>query len=117
MKAIISDEAKSEAERLCNLGRGYAIKPVDLKSLGRKNLLASITAIDGAAFIDTNFMCYGVGIILDGIAVKTGLSSRGARYNSAQCYIDNQDHEKFVAVVVSDDETIDILYRKPETAA
>ena len=111
---IISDEAKDEVERLCYMGRGYAINPVDLKNPGSKNLLSSITSIDGAIFIDINLLCYGVGVILDGIAVKTGLSSRGARYNSAKCYIDNKGSEKFVAVVVSEDETIDIIYHKDE---
>jgi hypothetical protein len=109
---IISDEAQTEVERLCEFGRGYAIKQVDLKQPDSLDLLSSITSIDGAIFIDTNLICYGVGMILDGIAVKTGLSSRGARYNSAQCYIDNKDHEKFAAVIVSDDETIDIIYNK-----
>jgi hypothetical protein len=109
---IISDEAQAEVERLCAFGRGYAIKPVDLKLPDIKSLLSSIIAIDGAIFLDTNFICYGVGIILDGIAVKQGLSARGARYNSAQCYIDNKECEKFAAVVVSDDETIDIIYNQ-----
>jgi len=109
---IISDTAHPEVERLCKLGRGYAIAPLDLKIPRSRALLASITSIDGAIFLDTNLVCYGIGIILDGIAVKTGLSSRGARYNSAQCYIDNKDFESFVAVVISDDETIDILYNK-----
>ena len=107
---IISDEAQAEVERLCRFGRGYAIEQIDLKLPGNINLLSSITSIDGAIFIDTNLICYGLGMILDGIAIKTGLSSRGARYNSAKCYIDNKDYEKFVAVVVSDDETIDIIY-------
>ena len=109
---IISDEAEAEVGRLCKLGRGYAIDSVDLKIPDNRKLLPSITLIDGAIFLDTNFICYGVGIILDGIAVNTGLSSRGARYNSAQCYIDNKEDEKFTAVVISDDETIDILYNK-----
>jgi hypothetical protein len=109
---IITNEAQNEVERLCMLGRGYSIKPVDLKLPGNRELLASLTSIDGAVFLDTNFLCYGVGVILDGIAVKTGLSARGARYNSAQCYIDNKDYEKFAAVVVSDDETVDIIYNK-----
>ena len=109
---IISEEAQAEVERLCTYGRGYAIEPLDLKLPGSRNLLSSITAIDGAIFLDTNFFCYGAGMILDGIAVKPGLNARGARYNSAQCYIDNKDCEKVVAVVVSDDETIDIVYKK-----
>ena len=113
---IISEEAQAEVERLCTFGRGYAIQGLDLKLPGNRALLSSITAIDGAIFLDTNFLCYGVGMILDGIAVKQGLSARGARYNSAQCYIDNKEHEKVVAVVVSDDETIDIVYKHAETA-
>jgi len=109
---IISEEAQAEVQRLCTFGRGYAIQPLDLKLPGSRDVLSSITSIDGAIFLDTNFLCYGVGMILDGIAVKPGLSARGARYNSAQCYIDNKDYEKIVAVVVSDDETIDIIYKK-----
>jgi hypothetical protein len=107
---IISDEAKTEVERLCEMKRGYAIKPIDLKLQHNKKLLPNITSIDGAIFIDTNFFCYGVGIILDGIAIKAGMSSRGSRYNSAKCYIDNKDFEKFIAIVISEDETIDIIY-------
>jgi len=109
---IISDEAQAEVERLCKFGRGFAIRPIDLKMPDNINLLSSITSIDGAIFTDTNLICYGLGMILDGIAVKTGLSSRGARYNSAKCYIDNKDYEKFVAVIISDDEIIDIIYNK-----
>jgi DNA integrity scanning protein DisA with diadenylate cyclase activity len=109
---IITDDAQSEVERLCKFGRGYAIDPVDFKNPNKRSLLSSIILIDGAIFIDTSFLCYGVGVILDGIAVNAGLSSRGARYNSAQCYIDNQKHGQVTAVVVSDDETIDILYNE-----
>jgi len=112
---IITDEAQAEVERLCRFGRGYAIKPIDLKTPDSRKLLPSITLIDGAIFLDTNFLCYGIGIILDGIAVTTGLSARGARYNSAQCYIDNKNNEKFTAIVISDDETIDILYNEKQT--
>jgi hypothetical protein len=115
---IVSDESEAEAARLCRLNRGYAIKPVDLKLPEVRKLLAGITFIDGAILVDTNFVCYGIGIILDGIAVRTGVSARGARYNSAQCYIDNRENEKCVAVIVSDDETVDIIYnpKEPEIA-
>jgi hypothetical protein len=82
---IITDEAQSEVDRLCRFGRGYGIQPVDFKLLSSRKLLSSITLIDGAIFLDTNFICYGLGVILDGIAINAGLSSRGARYNSAQC--------------------------------
>lgn len=109
---IVTDEAEAEVDRLCKLKRGYAISPIDLKQDSNKRLLPSITSIDGAFFIDTDFICYGVGLILDGIAVMQGLSSRGSRYNSAKCYIDNKEAEKYVSVVISEDETIDIIYNR-----
>ena len=113
---IVSDGAQAEVERLCMFGRGHAIAPVDLKLPGNRNLLPSFISIDGAIFLDTNLFCYGIGMILDGIAVNTGLSARGSRYNSAQCYIDNKGYEEVTAVIVSDDETIDIIYKKAERA-
>jgi len=106
---IITDEAETEVERLSMLGRGYAVAPIDLKKPENRKLLTSITSIDGAFFTDTNFVCYGVGVILDGIAIKPGLSYRGARYNSAKCYIDGKESGKYISVVVSEDETIDII--------
>ena len=111
---IVTDEAQAEVERLCALERGYAIYPIDLKDPKSKCFLNSITSIDGAAFTDTSLICYGVGIILDGIAVKAGKSSRGARYNSARCYIDGKPPEKYTAIVISSDETIDIIYNKKD---
>ena len=109
---IITDEAEAEVDRLCRLNRGYAILPIDLKLESNKKLLTSITSIDGAFFIDTDFICYGVGLILDGIAFMQGLSSRGSRYNSAKCYIDNKEAEKYVSIVISEDETTDIIYNR-----
>ena len=106
---IITDEAEMEVERLSSLGRGYAIAPIDLKDSENRKLVTSITSIDGAFFTDTSFVCYGVGVILDGIAIKPGLSYRGARYNSAKCYIDGKESGKYVSVVISEDETIDII--------
>ena len=106
---IISDEAETEVNRLSMLGRGYEIDPIDLKESENRKLLASITSIDGALFTDTSFVCYGVGVILDGIAIKPGLSYRGSRYNSAKCYIDGKEGGKYVSVVISEDETIDII--------
>ncbi|MCL1835617.1 MAG: diadenylate cyclase [Oscillospiraceae bacterium] len=109
---IITDEAEAEVDRLCRLNRGYAILPIDFKQESNRMLLTSITSIDGAFFMDTDFICYGVGLILDGIAVMQGLSSRGSRYNSAKCYIDNKDAERYVSIVISEDKTTDILYNK-----
>ena len=112
---ILSDEADAEVKRLCKLNRGYAIQPVDLNVSHIKKLVSRIIRIDGSIFLDTNLVCYGIGIILDGIAVKCGLSSRGSRYNSAKCYIDNKPFEKYVAIVISDDETTDIIYNRKNT--
>ena len=109
---ILSDEAESEVKRLCKFNRGYEIQPVDLKVPHNKKLITRIIRIDGSFFLDTNLVCYGMGVILDGIAVKGGLSSRGSRYNSAKCYIDNKPPEKYVAIVISDDETTDIIYNR-----
>ena len=108
---IITDGAQGEVERLRKLNRGYAITPVDLKQGDGKKLLSSMTSIDGAIIVDTNFICFGIGMILDGIAVKPGLSSRGSRYNSSKCYVDNKERGKYAAVIISEDDTVDIYYR------
>ena len=61
--------------------------------------------------MDANFTVHGVGIILDGVALSVGTSARGARYNSSKCYLDNRKRagQNFVAVVVSEDESVDVL--------
>ncbi|GHU98473.1 hypothetical protein FACS1894211_02260 [Clostridia bacterium] len=116
---VISDPQNimAETERLSGLDRGYKIEPINLKhtdahgNYDKLTLMRNLTSIDGAILMDTNFVVYGVGLILDGIALNGGSSARGARYNSSKCYLDNRKKTggNFAAVVVSEDESIDIL--------
>ena len=117
---IISDKENiiAEVNRLCSFERGYKINPIDLKVQDKQKVyinlpvLRHLASIDGAIFMDRDFVCYGVGIILDGVALNPGSSARGARYNSSKCYIENRkkiDGKDYTAVVVSEDESIDIL--------
>ena len=102
------DNIKLEIERLCQYGRGIQIKKLNLYD--NKLFINNLTSIDGAMFLDFNCNCYGIGIILDGDAVIEGLTSRGARYNSAINYIERQKQQgkNFIAVIISEDGTVDI---------
>jgi len=106
---IISDRAKQEVERLSELDRGYAISPINLKEHRNAQLITNLSNVDGAVFVDTNLVCYGTGIILDGIAKSVGSNARGSRYNSSRCYLDNKTDGNYVAIIFSEDETVDIL--------
>jgi len=106
---IITDEAEKEANRLSDLARGLVISPVDFSMRENLYLIKSLASVDGAVFLDRNLVCYGVGIILDGIAKNPGSPARGARYNSALCYLDNMPSGKYAGIVFSTDDTIDVL--------
>jgi hypothetical protein len=117
---LLSDKENiiKEVDRLTSLERGYKITPIKLMEKNQKgelnnlNLLVNLASIDGAMFFDFDFTCYGIGIILDGIAKNIGTSARGSRFNSANCYLDNKDFKKngkWIGVVVSEDESVDIL--------
>lgn len=108
---VIAEEKSTvnEVERLCRYNRGIKIKKFNL--FRNISYVQKITAIDGAVFIDYECNCYGIGIILDGDAVMEGLNSRGARYNSSINYVKRRNDfgEKFIAVIISEDKTIDIF--------
>ncbi|MCL2176441.1 MAG: diadenylate cyclase [Firmicutes bacterium] len=106
---IISDEAKQEVARLTGLARGYAVSPVDLNIPENLSLIKYLANVDGAVFIDRQLKCYGTGIILDGIAKTPGSNARGARFNSACCYLDNRTKVPVASIIFSEDETMDIL--------
>jgi len=112
---IISDNAKAEVNRLASLDRGYAIAPINLTILQNLHLIKNLTSIDGAVFIDRQLICYGAGIILDGIARTSGSIARGARYNSARCYLDNVTDVQAAAIIVSEDETVDTVLNAAAT--
>ncbi|MCL2621654.1 MAG: diadenylate cyclase [Firmicutes bacterium] len=109
---IITDEAQKEVRRLASLERGYEMEPVDLTE--NISLIKNIAQVDGAVFINRQLVCYGTGVILDGIAKRCGSNARGSRYNSSICYLDSKTTSMYVAVVFSEDETMDILYNEVE---
>lgn len=103
---IISSHAEEEANRLA--GQSTGIEPVILD----RQLVASLTAIDGALLLDPSGTCYSIGVILDGLATAGGTPARGARYNSAVRYVHTATQQfghRCIAVVVSEDATVDII--------
>lgn len=98
-----------EVDRLCKYNRGIKISPVDL--VKHQDFIINLTAIDGAIMIDTECICYGIGMILDGEAMSKGTPSRGARYNSVVNYIKTKEAsgEKYSAIIISEDNTVDVV--------
>lgn len=97
---VFAENAKEEAERLCV--SGMRIKP---KYLDADGIVHATTSIDGAIMCDERGLCFAIGMILDGKTSKAADSSRGARYNSAIRYLEQQKekNKKTVIVVVSED--------------
>ncbi|MCL2675986.1 MAG: hypothetical protein FWE84_05345 [Firmicutes bacterium] len=110
---IITDKAKEEVDRLSGFNRGFAISPLDL--VENLRIVKNLASVDGALFIDRQMRCYGAGIILDGVAKRSGSGARGARYNSASCYLDNKTDAPYVAMVFSEDETVDVIINAAAT--
>lgn len=114
MLVLFKDSLKAEEEtrRLVKMGRGIGLKTNhEWNDFDRKQLILSLTSIDGALFMDINGTICGFGIIVDGEAVVKGTTERGARYNSAKNYIANCAKKGIVniALVVSEDRTVDLL--------
>ena len=105
---IITDHAQEECDRLKSANRVIQIDPTEVE--GEKDIILSITSIDGAVLVDPNGICYAIGVILDGEAISEGNISRGARYNSAITYVDyrKKNGEKVIAVIISEDESTDV---------
>ncbi len=99
---VVSSGAEIEANRLQN--QATVIEPIKLT----RQVMRSITAIDGAVLIDATSNCYAIGVILDGLASKKGTSARGARYNSAIRYVETSKYP-CIAIVISEDGTIDLI--------
>lgn len=102
---VISKRAKEEARRLAS--QSTAVAPILLS----RQLLSSLTPIDGAILLDPNGVCYSIGTILDGMATSSGDATRGARYNSAVKYVDYRKTlgEVCMAVVISEDGNVDLV--------
>ncbi|WP_201554761.1 hypothetical protein [Psychrobacter sp. 72-O-c] len=102
---VIADDAETEVKRLARLGT--PIKPVLLTP----DLLEQVSGIDGTVIINPKGVCFGIGIILDGDAMSECTPSRGSRYNSGVRYVYPTKNKKRLAVIVSDDKTVDIVPR------
>ena len=98
---VIAENADDEAKRLSS--SSFKITPFDCVKM-----IKHITSIDGAVLVDTNGVCYAIGVILDGTTSKTEDISNGARHNSARRYKNINNHS--VIVIVSEDGYVTVLY-------
>lgn len=99
---VVARDAAQEATRL-HL-QGTKIVPVKLTP----ELYRRVSNIDGTIIIDPQCICHAVGVILDGPARDECTPSRGARYNSGIRYVGATSMPR-LAVVVSDDRTVDVV--------
>ncbi|MEI7836277.1 MAG: DNA integrity scanning protein DisA nucleotide-binding domain protein [Planctomycetota bacterium] len=100
---VISDSAQSEAERLAS--QSTLVSPMTLTP----EIMRLVSKIDGAVVIDPHGLCVAIGVILDGMASRNGNSGRGARYNSAIRYVETMSPKKTLAIVVSEDGSVDLV--------
>lgn len=99
---VIAADAAMETERLAQ--QGTVIEP----TLMTEELLISVSDIDGTIILDPHGTCHAIGVILDGAATTDCTPSRGSRYNSGLRYV-NAGVARRLAIVVSDDHTVDII--------
>lgn len=99
---VISEDAENEAQRLSN--GATLLNPCLLTDFNFKQF----SSIDGAVLINTNGICFAIGVILDGLATQKGDPSRGARFNSAVRYIYTRK-KACMAIVVSEDGGVDLI--------
>lgn len=99
---VVARDAHEEAERL----RGQGTKVIPTKLI--PELYRRVSNIDGTIIVDPKCICHAVGVILDGPANEHCTPSRGARYNSGIRYVAASTAPR-LAVVVSDDRTVDVV--------
>lgn len=108
---VICNKAMEESKRLAKNARAILIEPISLTE--SKDSIAKLTSIDGAIIVSPDGMCYSIGAILDGEAIVMGDTARGARYNSLKNYVvwrtKSDKTYQVMAVVISEDQTTDIL--------
>lgn len=110
---------KREVKRLSRAQQAMPIEPISLSksTLSNEQLIAHLTSIDGALYIDAENTCHAIGVILDGVVTSEteGKRDRGARYNAAVKYFSRQTISKSCLIaIISEDGMIDILF--PKTA-
>ncbi len=103
------EDVTSETERICDNRHAIEVNPVNLSD--ELNIITSLTAIDGAIFVDTDGICHCIGAILDGDLVAKGSMARGSRFNSTYNYVKRRADfgEHFTGIVISEDGTIDAI--------
>jgi len=99
---VVACDASSEAVRL--RGQGTEVIPSKLTP----ELYRRVSSIDGTVLMDPHGICHSIGVILDGAAQEECTPSRGARYNSGIRYVGGSSTPR-LAVVVSDDKTVDVI--------
>lgn len=99
---VVAQDAGDESNRL--RGQGTKVVPTKLTP----ELYCRVSNIDGTIIIDPHCVCHAVGVILDGPAREECTPARGARYNSGIRYIGASQTPR-LAVVISDDRTVDVF--------
>lgn len=97
---VVMKEAKKYVERYRDLS--LLIEPV---KLDEKNV-EKLSSIDGAIIMDENCICYGFGVVLDGIDTGSGNRARGSRYNSSERfynYCRSENTDQLFVFILSDD--------------
>lgn len=107
---VVITEPKTAKEEMRQLSKqSTLIEP----GIINQEYIKFLTAIDGAIYFDVDGNCHAIGVILDGVAKEDiGDSSRGARYNSAQRYLQklkDNGHKKCVIVIISEDGMVDLI--------
>jgi hypothetical protein len=73
----------------------------------------ALTDIDGAILLDEQGTCHAIGVILDGRVSEQGTlvgnRGRGARYNTALRYADDERCPRSLILVRSDDGMLDFI--------
>ena len=103
------EDVASETARLFNMKRCIGIRKINLEI--NREIVPSLTSIDGALFIDTDCNCMCIGAILDGDVASKGSMARGARFNSTLTYVRRQAQlsRVFTGIVMSEDGTVDAI--------
>ena len=101
---VITPEAEPETKRLA--AQSTAIDPIAVD----QEIISHMSSIDGAILVSPDGIVHSFGVILDGKATENGNSARGARYNSAIRYVDEEKARNIncLALIVSEDGYVDL---------
>lgn len=99
---VVTDVAQAEARRLAT--QALPVEPGPLTP----DMVLQVSGIDGAILVNTDGVCFALGVILDGLATQDGDPARGARYNSAVRYVGLR-HAPTLCVVISEDGHVNMI--------